>query len=56
MMCMNITITALFLGRGSLGVAVLAMTDVTRRNDTNIEVTLVTILVIDEIVLEGLRT
>lgn len=35
------TILTLFIARGSLGVAILAMTDEKRKNDTNIEVKMI---------------
>ncbi|CAH2229075.1 putative inorganic phosphate cotransporter [Pararge aegeria] len=36
MACMCLTMVALFIARSSLGVAILAMTDMRRRNDTNV--------------------
>ncbi|CAH2048148.1 unnamed protein product, partial [Iphiclides podalirius] len=36
--CMCVCIIALFIARGSMGVAVLAMTDSTRRNDTSVAI------------------
>ncbi|XP_030023987.2 putative inorganic phosphate cotransporter [Manduca sexta] len=38
MICMSFCMIALFIARSSLGVAILAMTDVTRRNDSNVEI------------------
>lgn len=38
MICMSFCMIALYMARSSLGVAILAMTDVSRKNDTNVEV------------------
>ncbi|KAJ0176876.1 hypothetical protein K1T71_008055 [Dendrolimus kikuchii] len=38
MLCMCFCMIALFVARSSLGVAILAMTDTTRRNDSNVEI------------------
>lgn len=38
--CMCLTMVALFIARSSLGVAILAMTDMGRKNDTSVPVRL----------------